>query len=74
MGGYIKCVSMMLDFLDSVIRIVVDIVSFATVSSMIPLAKQCAFEEPSVETITGENVLTWPYVVSKILMFTPFLL
>ena len=34
------------------------------VSAMMPLAKQCAFEEPSVETITGENVLTWPHVVS----------
>ncbi|KAF7827477.1 putative protein arginine N-methyltransferase 6 [Senna tora] len=34
------------------------------VSAMLPLAKQCAFEEPSVETITGENVLTWPHVVS----------
>ena len=34
------------------------------VSAMLPLAKQCAFEEPSVETISGENVLTWPYVVS----------
>ncbi|KAF6153370.1 hypothetical protein GIB67_003560 [Kingdonia uniflora] len=32
-------------------------------SAMMPLAKQCAFEEPSVETITGENVLTWPIVV-----------
>ena len=31
---------------------------------MVPLAKQCAFEEPSVETISGENVLTWPHVVS----------
>lgn len=31
---------------------------------MMPLAKQCAFEEPSVETIGGENVLTWPHVVS----------
>ncbi|XP_068640266.1 probable protein arginine N-methyltransferase 6 isoform X2 [Aristolochia californica] len=31
-------------------------------SAMLPLAKQCAFEEPSVETITGENVLTWPFV------------
>lgn len=29
-----------------------------------PLAKQCAFEEPSVETITVENVLTWPQEVS----------
>ncbi|KAK6931773.1 hypothetical protein RJ641_003566 [Dillenia turbinata] len=32
-------------------------------SAMLPLAKQCAFEEPSVETISGENVLTWPQVV-----------
>uniref|UniRef100_A0A0E0M922 Protein arginine N-methyltransferase domain-containing protein n=1 Tax=Oryza punctata TaxID=4537 RepID=A0A0E0M922_ORYPU len=31
-------------------------------SSMMPLAKQCAFMEPSVETISGENVLTWPSV------------
>ncbi|GJN20926.1 hypothetical protein PR202_gb08364 [Eleusine coracana subsp. coracana] len=31
-------------------------------SSMMPLAKQCAFMEPSVETISGENVLTWPTV------------
>ena len=30
---------------------------------MMPLAKQCAFMEPSVETISGENVLTWPAVV-----------
>lgn len=29
-------------------------------TAMLPLAKQCAFEEPCVETITGENVLTWP--------------
>jgi protein arginine N-methyltransferase 6 len=35
-----------------------------SVSSMMPLAKQCAFMEPSVETISGENVLTWPTVVS----------
>ncbi|KAM0983202.1 hypothetical protein ACFX2I_010706 [Malus domestica] len=33
-------------------------------SAMLPLAKQCAFEEPSVETIVGENVLTWPHVHS----------
>ncbi|KAA3488483.1 putative protein arginine N-methyltransferase 6 [Gossypium australe] len=32
-------------------------------SAMLPVAKQCAFEEPCVETITGENVLTWPHVV-----------
>lgn len=35
-----------------------------SVSSMKSLAKQCAFIEPSVETITGESVLTWPCVVS----------
>lgn len=35
-------------------------------SAMVSLAKQCAFEEPSVETITGENVLTWPHVVKFI--------
>lgn len=33
------------------------------VSAMMQLAKQCAFEEPSVESISGENVLTWPEVV-----------
>ncbi|EYU35549.1 hypothetical protein MIMGU_mgv1a006760mg [Erythranthe guttata] len=35
-------------------------------SSMMPLAKQCAFEEPSVETISGENVLTWPHVIKHV--------
>ncbi|KAK4479688.1 hypothetical protein RD792_015217 [Penstemon davidsonii] len=35
-------------------------------SAMMPLAKQCAFEEPSVETISGENVLTWPHVVKHV--------
>ncbi|KAK6146613.1 hypothetical protein DH2020_020482 [Rehmannia glutinosa] len=35
-------------------------------SVMMPLAKQCAFEEPSVETISGENVLTWPHVVKHV--------
>ncbi|KAK4373447.1 hypothetical protein RND71_008831 [Anisodus tanguticus] len=39
-------------------------VPFFVVSAIIPLAKQCAFEEPSVETITVENVLTWPQVWS----------
>lgn len=33
------------------------------VSALIPLAKQCAFEEPVTETISGENVLTWPFMV-----------
>ncbi|KAL8520695.1 hypothetical protein ACS0TY_011299 [Phlomoides rotata] len=35
-------------------------------SAMMPLAKQCAFEEPSVEMINGENVLTWPHVVKHV--------
>ncbi|KAG2548263.1 hypothetical protein PVAP13_9KG156800 [Panicum virgatum] len=39
-------------------------------SSMMPLAKQCAFMEPSVETISGENVLTWPTVVSQVDCYT----
>ncbi|KAL0296495.1 UNVERIFIED_CONTAM: putative protein arginine N-methyltransferase 6 [Sesamum radiatum] len=39
-------------------------------SAVMPLAKQCAFEEPSVETISGENVLTWPHVVKYVDCFT----
>ncbi|KAJ0037418.1 hypothetical protein Pint_23261 [Pistacia integerrima] len=39
-------------------------------SAMMPLAKQCAFEEPSVETITGENVLTWPHGVKHVDCYT----
>lgn len=39
-------------------------------SAMLPLAKQCAFEEPSVETITGENVLAWPFVVKHVDCYT----
>ncbi|CAI0444085.1 unnamed protein product [Linum tenue] len=39
-------------------------------SAMLPLAKQCAFEEPSVETISGENVLTWPHVVKYVDCYT----
>ncbi|XP_019455468.1 PREDICTED: probable protein arginine N-methyltransferase 6 [Lupinus angustifolius] len=35
-------------------------------SPMISLAKQSASEEPSVETITGENILTWPHEVKYI--------
>ncbi|XP_073031464.1 probable protein arginine N-methyltransferase 6 isoform X1 [Primulina eburnea] len=35
-------------------------------SVVMPLAKQCAFEEPSVELISGENVLTWPNVVKHV--------
>ncbi|RZC53570.1 hypothetical protein C5167_012426 [Papaver somniferum] len=40
------------------------------VSAMLPLAKQCAFEEPSIETITGENVLTWPFVIKHVDCYT----
>ncbi|KAG5230708.1 disease resistance protein [Salix suchowensis] len=32
------------------------------VSAMLPLAKQFAFEEPLVESISGVNILTWPHV------------
>ncbi|XP_017215192.1 probable protein arginine N-methyltransferase 6 isoform X1 [Daucus carota subsp. sativus] len=39
-------------------------------SPLVPLAKQCAFEEPSVETISGENVLTWPHVVKLVDCYT----
>ncbi|KAA8541436.1 hypothetical protein F0562_025399 [Nyssa sinensis] len=39
-------------------------------SAMLPLAKQCAFEEPCVETIMGENVLTWPHVVKHVDCYT----
>lgn len=45
-----------------------------SVSALMPLAKQCAFEEPSVETISGENVLTWPHVVILIISRTVFLI
>ncbi|CAO2814007.1 unnamed protein product [Amaranthus hypochondriacus] len=43
-------------------------------SAMVPLAKQCAFEEPSVEIISGENILTWPHVVKHINCYTITLL
>ncbi|KAK9001264.1 hypothetical protein V6N11_083052 [Hibiscus sabdariffa] len=39
-------------------------------SAMLQLAKQCAFEEPCMETITGENVLTWPHVVKHVDCYT----
>ncbi|KAJ4778312.1 Protein arginine methyltransferase 6 [Rhynchospora pubera] len=39
-------------------------------SALIPLAKQCAFEEPVTETISGENVLTWPFMVKYIDCYT----
>ncbi|KAJ7525353.1 hypothetical protein O6H91_17G046900 [Diphasiastrum complanatum] len=35
-------------------------------SAMLPLAKQCSFEEPCIESITAENVLSWPIVVKHI--------
>ncbi|PKA65197.1 putative protein arginine N-methyltransferase 6 [Apostasia shenzhenica] len=35
-------------------------------SAMVPLAKQCAFEEPNIEAISAENVLTWPFVIKSI--------
>ncbi|KAF1878435.1 hypothetical protein Lal_00047103 [Lupinus albus] len=34
-------------------------------SPIIPLSKKCAFEDPSVEIITSENVLTWPIEVIR---------
>lgn len=42
-------------------------------SAILPLAKQCAFEEPSVETITGEHVMTWPKVVSTLELYSSHL-
>ncbi|GAB2215344.1 hypothetical protein Droror1_Dr00019727 [Drosera rotundifolia] len=39
-------------------------------SAMIPLAKQCAFEEPSVELINGENVMTWAEVIKHVDCYT----
>ncbi|KAJ8459618.1 hypothetical protein OPV22_032544 [Ensete ventricosum] len=39
-------------------------------SAMLPLAKQCAFEEPCIETISGENVLTWPILVKEVDCYT----
>lgn len=35
-------------------------------SAMLPLAKQCSFEEPCVESITAENVMSWPVQVKHI--------
>ncbi|XP_042408579.1 probable protein arginine N-methyltransferase 6.2 isoform X1 [Zingiber officinale] len=39
-------------------------------SAMVPLAKQYAFEEPTIETISGENVLTWPILVKEVDCYT----
>lgn len=33
-------------------------------SALVPLAKKFTSEEPSIEIIGGENVLSWPFVVS----------
>ncbi|GLJ34684.1 hypothetical protein SUGI_0697540 [Cryptomeria japonica] len=35
-------------------------------SPMLPLAKQCAFEEPCIEIITGDNILAGPFIVKRI--------
>ena len=37
---------------------------FSAVSALVPLAKKFTSEEPSIETIGGENVISWPSVVS----------
>ncbi|XP_074584457.1 putative protein arginine N-methyltransferase 6.2 [Curcuma longa] len=39
-------------------------------SAMVPLAKQYAFLEPTIETISGENVLTWPILVKEVDCYT----
>ncbi|XP_042447078.1 probable protein arginine N-methyltransferase 6 isoform X1 [Zingiber officinale] len=39
-------------------------------SAMIPHAKLCAFEEPAIETIGGENILTWPSEIKYLDCFT----
>jgi hypothetical protein len=36
----------------------------SAVSALVPLAKKFASEEPSIELIGGENVISWPFVVS----------
>ena len=41
-----------------------DLKLFAVVSALVPLAKKITSEEPSIETIGGENVISWPSVVS----------
>lgn len=59
--AYFTLVQIYFYFLGILIGLCIIVLS---VSSMKSLAKQCAFIEPSVETITGESVLTWPCVVS----------
>jgi hypothetical protein len=41
------------------ISIVID-----AVSALVPLTKKFTSEEPSIGTIGGENVISWPTVVS----------
>jgi len=43
-----------------------DLKLFAVVSALVPLAKKFTSEEPSIETIGGENVISWPSVVKHI--------
>jgi protein arginine N-methyltransferase 6 len=40
------------------------------VSALVPLAKKFTSEEPSIEIIGGENVLSWPFVVKHIDCYT----
>uniref|UniRef100_A0A7N0U7A6 Protein arginine methyltransferase 6 n=2 Tax=Kalanchoe fedtschenkoi TaxID=63787 RepID=A0A7N0U7A6_KALFE len=39
-------------------------------SALLNYAKQCAFEEPLVESIPSENVLAWPHVVKHVDCYT----
>uniref|UniRef100_A0A453DFW3 Protein arginine N-methyltransferase domain-containing protein n=1 Tax=Aegilops tauschii subsp. strangulata TaxID=200361 RepID=A0A453DFW3_AEGTS len=37
---------------------------------LVPLAKKFASEEPSIEIVGGENVISWPFVVKHIDCYT----
>ncbi|KAK3141148.1 hypothetical protein QOZ80_4BG0330130 [Eleusine coracana subsp. coracana] len=39
-------------------------------SALVPLAKKFTSEEPSIETIGGENVISWPSVIKHINCYT----
>ncbi|KAL6651616.1 hypothetical protein ACP70R_010541 [Stipagrostis hirtigluma subsp. patula] len=39
-------------------------------SALVPLAKKLTSEEPSIETIGGENVISWPSVIKHIDCYT----
>ncbi|KAM3391319.1 hypothetical protein ACQJBY_012785 [Aegilops geniculata] len=39
-------------------------------SALVPLAKKFASEEPSIEIVGGENVISWPFVVKHIDCYT----